>query len=151
MNVLVLGASGATGKLVVTQLLKRKISVRALVRDNAIVSAETLADPLLELVRGNISELNDSQVITLVQDCDAIISCLGHNISFKGMFGKPRNLVSDAIKKMFEVVIARSDNKDKTHSDEYDCLHEFQIWREKYHWRKNYFFYHLSASSSPSR
>jgi hypothetical protein len=31
------------------------------------------------------------------KDCDAVVSCLGHNLTFKGMFGKPRLLVSDTL------------------------------------------------------
>ena len=35
--------------------------------------------------------------------CDAIVSTLGHNLSFKGMFGNPRQLVTDSIKKLCKV------------------------------------------------
>jgi hypothetical protein len=92
MKVLVLGASGATGRLVVMQLLKRQINTRIVVRESAILSAEILDHPLVEIERGNIAEFDDSEIIGLLQDCDAIVSCLGHNITLKGMFGKPRNL-----------------------------------------------------------
>lgn len=32
-----------------------------------------------------------------LKDCDAAVSCLGHNLTFKGMFGKPRLLVTDTV------------------------------------------------------
>ena len=90
MKVLVLGASGATGKLVVMQLIKRQINIRAVVREGAILYAEILDHPRVEIERGNIAELDDSKMISLLQDCDAIISCLGHNMTIRGIFGKPR-------------------------------------------------------------
>jgi hypothetical protein len=32
-----------------------------------------------------------------IQGCDAVASCLGHNINWKGLYGKPRKLVTDAV------------------------------------------------------
>ena len=113
MKVLVLGASGATGKLVVMQLIKRQINIRAVVREGAILSAEILDNPRVEIERGNIAELDDSKMISLLQDCDAIISCLGHNMTIRGIFGKPRNLVFDTIRKMSEIVKEKADKKVK--------------------------------------
>ena len=37
-----------------------------------------------------------------MKDVNIIISCLGHNISLKGIFGKPYYLVEEAIKKTIE-------------------------------------------------
>jgi hypothetical protein len=34
--------------------------------------------------------------------CDSIVCCLGHTITFKGMFGEPRRLVYNAVKKISE-------------------------------------------------
>lgn len=113
MKVLVLGASGATGKLVVMQLIKRQINIRVVVREGAILSAEILDNPLVEIERGNITEFNDSEMISLLQDCNAIVSCLGHNISIRGVFGKPRNLVFDTIRNVSEIVKEKADKKVK--------------------------------------
>ncbi len=113
MKVLVLGASGATGKLVVMQLIKRQINIRVVVREGAILSAEILDNPLVEIERGNIAEFNDSEMISLLQDCNAIASCLGHNITIRGMFGKPRNLVFDTIRNISEIVKEKADKKVK--------------------------------------
>ncbi len=104
MRVLVLGASGATGKLVVRQLLERHVQVRMLIRANATLSEEILGNPLVETVRGSITELTDAELRALVQNCDAIVSCLGHNITFKGLFGKPRYLVFDTIRRIREAL-----------------------------------------------
>ena len=113
MKVLVLGASGATGKLVVMQLIKRQINIRVVVREGAILSAEILDNPLVEIERGNITEFNDSEMISLLQDCNAIVSCLGHNITIKGIFGKPRNLVFDTIRNISKIVKEKADKKVK--------------------------------------
>jgi len=104
MKVLVLGASGATGKLVVMQLIKRKITTRILIRKSAFLPKEILENPLVETVKGNINELDHSDMNNLVQNCNVIISCLGHNVSLKGMFGQPRYLVFDAIRSLSETV-----------------------------------------------
>ena len=32
-----------------------------------------------------------------IKDCRAVVSCLGHNLTFKGIFGKPRLLVTDTV------------------------------------------------------
>lgn len=103
MKVLVLGASGATGRLLVMQLAKRHIDTRIVVRDAAILSPEVLGNPQIEIKRGNISDFANSELARLLQGCDAIVSCLGHNISIKGMFGQPRNLVSDTMRNIAEV------------------------------------------------
>jgi nucleoside-diphosphate-sugar epimerase len=113
MKVLVLGASGATGKLVVMQLIKRQINIRVVVRESAILSSEVLNSPLVEIQRGNIAEFNDSEMAGLLQDCNAIISCLGHNITIRGMFGNPRNLVFNAIRNICGTVKDRADKKVK--------------------------------------
>lgn len=113
MKVLVLGASGATGKLVVMQLIKRQINIRVVVREGAILSAEILDNPLVEIERGNITEFNDSEMISLLQDCNAVVSCLGHNITIRGIFGKPRNLVFNTIRNISEIVMEKADKKVK--------------------------------------
>jgi len=102
MRVLVLGASGATGSLVVRQLTSRNIQTRVLVRRSVVLSKAISESPLVETVKGNIHELGPSEMEVLVQNCDVVVSCLGHNISFKGIFGPPHDLVRDAIRRVWE-------------------------------------------------
>jgi nucleoside-diphosphate-sugar epimerase len=113
MKVLVLGASGATGRLVVMQFLKRKIATRILIRESAVLSQDILENPLLETVKGNINELDQSAMHDLVQGCDTIISCLGHTISFKGIFGQPHYLVLDAVRKLCKTANENTEEKVK--------------------------------------
>jgi len=113
MRVLVLGASGATGRLVVMQLIKKQINTRIAIRVSAVLPAEILENPLLEIVRGNINEFTDSEMGSLLRDCNAIVSCLGHNVTFRGIFGNPRHLVFDAIRRISETVKKTADKKVK--------------------------------------
>ncbi|MDD5772982.1 MAG: SDR family oxidoreductase [bacterium] len=113
MKVLILGASGATGKLVVSQLIKREINIRIVIRKNAILSDNILNNKLVEIVYGNIAELNPIENKNLIEGCDAVVCCLGHNITFKGLFGKPRLLVYTSIKNVCEAIIHYSPKKMK--------------------------------------
>jgi len=111
MKVLVLGATGATGSLVVKQLLDRKVKVKAVARNESDALNKLKNVELLEIVIGNISEFDLNKNLELINDCDSVVCCLGHNINFKGLFGKPRMLVSDSIKNICNA-IERS-NKEK--------------------------------------
>lgn len=53
-------------------------------------------NPALTLVQANLLELSDNEMAELVSGCAAVASCLGHNLTFKGIFGPPRRLVTDA-------------------------------------------------------
>ncbi|MBK7867554.1 MAG: NAD(P)H-binding protein [Ignavibacteriales bacterium] len=96
MKVLILGASGATGRLVLKQLLDQGIETKIVIRALSGISESHQNKRLLESIVGNISEFGTDEFTKLVVDCDVVISCLGHNISFKGMFGEPKNLSQTA-------------------------------------------------------
>lgn len=104
MKVLVLGATGATGRLVVKQLLDSKVNVKTIARKESRVSSEVINNELVEMVAGNISEFDLNKNLELINDCDSVVCCLGHTISFKGLFGKPRMLVSDSIKNICNAI-----------------------------------------------
>ena len=113
MKVLVLGATGATGRLVIQQLIRRNIEVKIVVRQINDVIDDFIVNGQLECLVGNISEYEQSKMVELLVDCDAVISCLGHNITFKGMFGKPRMLVTSCIRNVCEVIEKSKKNKIK--------------------------------------
>lgn len=104
MKVLVLGATGATGNLVVRQLITKDINVKVVVRSESNRLSDLSNSEFLEMIVGNISEFDLSKNIELINDCDAVVCCLGHNINFKGIFGKPRMLVSDSIKNICNAI-----------------------------------------------
>lgn len=111
MKVLVLGASGATGKLVVQQLVIKNIKVRAVVRESAIISSQISSDVSIEIIKGNINDFQIEKIYDLVKDCDSVICCLGHNISLKGIFGPPHKLVSNTVAKIIEVLQSQNQNQ----------------------------------------
>lgn len=39
-----------------------------------------------------------------VKDCQAVASCLGHNMTLKGIYGSPRKLVTDAIELLCQAI-----------------------------------------------
>jgi nucleoside-diphosphate-sugar epimerase len=104
MKVLVLGATGATGRLVIQQLINRKVELKAVIRKDSSLLKDLEKNKLLECIWGNISEFDINKNMDLINDCDAVICCLGHNITFKGLFGKPRMLVSDSIKNICDAI-----------------------------------------------
>jgi len=99
-KVLVVGATGATGKLLVEQLLEKELPVKALVRSRDRLPENLIKNANLEVVERSISEMTEDELSLLVSDCGAVASCLGHNLSFKGIFGKPRRLVTDATRNL---------------------------------------------------
>jgi len=101
MKVLVLGATGQTGYHVVKQFLENSIQVKAIVR-NAEKFKDNQSDKNLKLFTENILDIEDKRLKEILADVDVVISCLGHNISLKGMFGKPHYLVTEAIKKIID-------------------------------------------------
>ena len=103
-KVLVLGSSGATGKLVVTQLLKRDVEVVAVLRPSSNMPVEFISQDALQIIKAEISELQEKELVRYLHDCDGVISCLGHNLTFKGMFGHPRLLVTDAVEKVCRAI-----------------------------------------------
>jgi len=104
MKTFVLGASGATGRLVVQQLINKGLSVKVLVRSTAILPKEIRDCENLEIITGNVDDYSIEQFKELLKECDAVVSCLGHNITFKGIFGKPHKLVSNAVSKVVEAL-----------------------------------------------
>jgi putative NADH-flavin reductase len=106
MKVLVAGATGATGRLVVEQLLKRGISVRAIVRSAQKLQKLSESYDQLEIVSASISEMSQDDLLKNVKGCDAVISCLGHNLTLKGIYGKPRRLATLSVKRLTDAILA---------------------------------------------
>lgn len=97
---LVVGATGATGRLLVEQLLDQGHRVKAIVRAPERVPAHLREHPGLDLHTAEILAIPDDALTALTADCSAIHSCLGHNMTFRGVYGKPRRLVRDAVARL---------------------------------------------------
>jgi len=103
---LVLGATGRTGGRVVTQLLERGVAVRAIVRSADRLPAGSIEHALLEVVEADLLTLPTVDLIAHLDGCDAVISCLGHTISVRGVLGPPHDLVRHVISQVRAAVEA---------------------------------------------
>ena len=104
ITVLLLGATGATGGLLLGQLIAQGHEVRAIVRSRDSVPSELRAHPKLALTQGAALDLDDDALRRHVEGCDAVVSCLGHTLSFKGMFGAPRKLVTASVRRVCDAI-----------------------------------------------
>lgn len=103
-TILVAGATGATGRRLVAELLERGHSVRAMVRSTSRLPAELRGHPRLQVIEGSALELDEVTLTESLAGCDAVASCLGHRLSFRGMFGSPRRLVTDSVARLCSVI-----------------------------------------------
>lgn len=78
-NILLLGATGRTGKEVLLQALNRGYHISALVRDSSKIEVKS---PRLKIIVGDTRLPTD--LIKAIKGCKAVISCL--NISLKNDF-----------------------------------------------------------------
>lgn len=108
MTILVVGASGATGQLLVAELLKRGHHVRVIVRTPDTLPAVVKDHDHLSVIQASLLDLSDADMARHVKGCDAVASCLGHNMSFKGLFGHPRRLVTDATRRLCSAIKANA-------------------------------------------
>ena len=105
-TVLLIGGTGRTGRRVLEQLLSRGINVRAIVRSAEKLHAGVAERPDLSVVEADLLALSDEELLRHVRGCDAVISCLGHTISLKGVFGAPRDLVTRAATRLCRAIQA---------------------------------------------
>ena len=95
---LVVGATGATGRHVVQMLLDKGQKVRAIVRSKERMERLLVGDfgDRLEITEASLLVLDDTVLQELTKGCDAVVSCLGHTPDFKGRWGHPRKLGTEA-------------------------------------------------------
>ena len=106
MNILIVGASGATGRLLTEELLDRGHFVRAIVRSPGKLPAAVRNHDNLSVIQASVLDLSDAELAQHVRGCEAVASCLGHNVTLKGMYGHPRKLVTDATRRLCDAVRA---------------------------------------------
>ncbi len=94
MNVLLYGATGFSGKMILQELLSKQHKVTAITRKE---STFPISHENLTVVEGSV--LDSSFVYNVLKGQDAVINCLG--IGGKGN-AKPNTLVSDATRVLVE-------------------------------------------------
>ncbi len=104
--VLLVGGTGRTGGRVLERLLSCDIGVRAIVRSAGRLPKGAAQDPGLEVVKADLLSLSDADLQRNVRGCDAVISCLGHVLTLKGIVGPPRDLVTQATRRLCRAIVA---------------------------------------------
>jgi hypothetical protein len=95
-TVLLVGGTGRTGRRALRQLLNRGVSVRTIVRSGGKLPPDLAGNSNLTVIEAGLLSLRDEELQQHLRGCDAVISCLGHVLSLKGIFGPPRDLVTRA-------------------------------------------------------
>ena len=111
MAVLVVGASAATGKLLVNHLLKAGQLVKVVVRPDSKIPDNWSREENLTLIRRNVSEIGLNEMSNYLADCEAAASCLGHNLTLQGIYGNPRKLVTKAVQLLSEAILSTAPAK----------------------------------------
>ena len=78
MKAFVAGATGETGRRIITELVKREIPVKALVRN--IETAQQILPTEVELVVGDV--LNTDSLASALSDCTVVLCATGARPSF---------------------------------------------------------------------
>ena len=108
MNILIVGASGATGRLLAEQLLNRGHFVKVIVRSADNLPTAVKNHKNLSVIQASVLDLSDAELAQHVKGCDAMASCLGHNMTLKGIYGHPRRLVTDATRRLCAAIKANA-------------------------------------------
>ncbi|MEZ4683227.1 MAG: NAD(P)-binding oxidoreductase [Caldilineaceae bacterium] len=106
MNIFVVGATGATGRWLVKELLDRGHAVKVIVRSSNSLPETVRHHAQLTAVQANLLDLSDAALAEHVKGMDAVASCLGHKVSLKGIYGQPRRLVTDATRRLCNAIKA---------------------------------------------
>ena len=72
MKILVVGASGATGKLLVEQLLNRGQSVSIIVRTTSALPESILKHENITIIQASILQLSDAEMAKHIKECHAV-------------------------------------------------------------------------------
>jgi len=114
MTTLIVGASGATGRLLVNQLLDQGERVKIIVRPGSNLLESLKQNDQLLITEANLLDMTDSELLKQTEGCRAVVSCLGHNLTFKGMFCHPRLLVLEGVQRLCRAIENSSTEKVKT-------------------------------------
>lgn len=104
-KILVAGSTGATGKHVVQMLLDRgdtEVVAIARSQDKLIGLLQNSKEKSIEnltIKEAGIRDMTVDELKALTEGCTSVVSCLGHNLTFKGMF-REGLFVSETVKKL---------------------------------------------------
>lgn len=104
----VVGATGATGRLLVAELLKRGLSVKVFVRAPERLPTELREHKLLTVVARSVLALDPATLASEIEGCSAVACCLGHTLSLRGIYGPPLRLVTNSVRGLCSAVKANA-------------------------------------------
>jgi len=105
-TVALVGGTGRTGGRTLQQLLDRGVRVHAFVRSTAKLPPAVVGHAGLTVIEASPLALADDELRRHLLGCDAVVSCLGHTLGFRGIFGAPRDLVTRAITRLCRAIEA---------------------------------------------
>ena len=110
--ILVVGATGATGRHVVQQLLDQGRRVKVIVRskERMLELVSTSTTDKLEITQASLLEMSETELVEHVRGTDSVVACLGHNLTWQGVFGHPRRLVRDSVKRITDLQQCKDDD-----------------------------------------
>ncbi len=112
MTTLIVGASGATGKLLADRLLNAGQHLKVIVRRTSRIPDYWQDAQNITIIReDNITMIDADTIAGYLADCDAVALCLGHTLSWKGIYGKPRKLVADMVQLLCSGIIKNTPGK----------------------------------------
>ncbi len=80
------------------------MSVRAIVRSADRLPSGIDGDSRLTVVEADLLSLSVADLAQRIRGCDAVVSCLGHVASLRGIFGPPRDLVAQATRRLCRAI-----------------------------------------------
>jgi hypothetical protein len=92
--------------LLTEELLNRGHAVRVIVRSAAKLPDNVKNHVNLSVVEASVLDQTDVELNQLAKGVDAVALCLGHNVTLKGMYGQPRQLVTDATRRLCQAIRA---------------------------------------------
>jgi nucleoside-diphosphate-sugar epimerase len=105
-TVLLVGGTGRTGRRLLQQLLDRGVRVRAIVRSRGKLPPDLAGNANLTIIEASLLSLRDEELQEHLRGCDAVLSCLGHVLDLRGVFGPPRDLVARATMRLCDGIEA---------------------------------------------
>jgi putative NADH-flavin reductase len=98
----------------VEQLVDRGQSVKVIVRSPKKLPLHLRNHKNVYITDASVLDLTDDELLQHVMGCNAVASCLGHNMSLKGMYGDPRRLVTEATIRLCNAIkVNKSEQKTK--------------------------------------
>ena len=95
----------------VEQLLEKGKSVKVIVRSTEKLPDAIIKNEQLTIIESSILDMTATELKKHVEGCCAVVSCLGHNLTFSGIFGHPRRLVKDSVKHLSDAITLASSNE----------------------------------------